>query len=49
VADRWTWLLLLAYVQLRLARDQVAEVRLPWQRPLPPQRRTPERVRRDFS
>ncbi len=32
-ADRWTWLLLLAYVQLRLARDLVADVRLPWQRP----------------
>jgi hypothetical protein len=48
-ADRWTWLLLLAYVQLRLARDQVAEVRLPWQPPLPPERRTPARVRRGFS
>jgi hypothetical protein len=48
-ADRWTWLLLLAFVQLRLARDQVADVRLPWQRPLPPERRTPARVRRGFS
>ncbi|GAC1460014.1 MAG: hypothetical protein PVSMB4_19090 [Ktedonobacterales bacterium] len=48
-ADRWTWLLLLAYVQLRLARDDVAEVRLPWQRPQPPERRTPARVRRGFS
>ena len=48
-ADRWTWLLLLAYVQLRLARDHVADVRLPWQRPLPPERRTPARVRRGFS
>jgi len=48
-ADRWTWLLLLAYVQLRLARDLVADVRLPWQRPLPPERRTPARVRRGFS
>jgi DDE superfamily endonuclease len=48
-ADRWTWLLLLAFVQLRLARDQVADVRLPWQRPLPPERRTPARVRRSFS
>ena len=48
-ADRWTWLLLLAYVQLRLARDQVADVRLPWQRPLPPERRTPARVRRGFA
>jgi hypothetical protein len=48
-ADRWTWLLLLAFVQLRLARDQVADIRLPWQRPLPPERRTPARVRRGFS
>ncbi len=30
-ADRWTWLLILAYIQLRLARDAVADVRLPWQ------------------
>ncbi|MGZ3584664.1 MAG: NF041680 family putative transposase [Ktedonobacterales bacterium] len=48
-ADRWTWVLLLAFVQLRLARDQVADVRLPWQPPLPPERRTPARVRRGFS
>jgi hypothetical protein len=48
-ADRWTWLLILAYVHLRLARDAVADVRLPWQAPLPPARRTPARVRRAFS
>jgi hypothetical protein len=48
-ADRWTWLLLLAYVQLRLARDQVGDVHLPWQPPLPAERRTPARVRRGFS
>jgi hypothetical protein len=48
-ADRWTWLLILAYVQLRLARDTVADVRLPWQPPLPPEQRTPARVRRSFS
>jgi hypothetical protein len=48
-ADRWTWLLLLAFVQLRFARDQVADGRLPWQRPLPPARRTPARVRRGFA
>lgn len=48
-ADRWTWLLILAYIQLRLARDAVADVRLPWQPPLPAERRTPERVRRGFS
>jgi hypothetical protein len=48
-ADRWTWLLILAYIQLRLAREAVAEVRLPWQPPLPIERRTPARVRRAFS
>jgi hypothetical protein len=48
-ADRWTWLLILAYLQLRLARDAVADVRLPWQPPVPPERRTPARVRRGFS
>jgi hypothetical protein len=48
-ADRWTWLLLLAYVHLRLARDAVADVRLPWQAALPRERRTPARVRRAFS
>jgi hypothetical protein len=48
-ADRWTWLLLLAYVQLRLAREQVADARLPWQPPLTPEHRTPARVRRGFS
>jgi len=48
-ADRWTWLLILAYVQLRLARDTVTDLRLPWQPPLPPERRTPARVRRGFS
>lgn len=48
-ADRWTWLLILASVPLRWARDAVAEVRLPWQPPLPPERRTPARVRRGFS
>lgn len=48
-ADRWTWLLLLAYVQLRLARDAATDVRLPWQPPLPLERRTPARVRRGFS
>jgi hypothetical protein len=48
-ADRWTWLLLLAYVPLRLARQAVWDVRLPWQPPLPAQRRTPARVRRAFG
>jgi hypothetical protein len=49
-ADRWTWLVLLAYTQLRLARRAIADVRLPWERPQRPQRRTltPGRVRQAF-
>jgi DDE superfamily endonuclease len=48
-ADRWTWLVIAAYTQLRLARTLVDEHRLPWQPPLPPNRRTPGRVRRGFG
>jgi hypothetical protein len=48
-ADRWTWLVLLAYTQLRLARPLVADQRLPWERRLPPHTLTPYRVRRAFS
>jgi hypothetical protein len=47
-ADRWTWLLIAAYVQLRLAQPLVADHHLPWQRPLPVERLTPARVRRSF-
>lgn len=47
-ADRWTWIVLAAYVQLYLARPLAADVRLPWQRPCPPGRLTPSRVRRGF-
>ena len=47
-ADRWTWLVLLAYTQLRLARPTVEDRRLPWQPPQPPGRLTPGRVRRAF-
>lgn len=45
-ADRWSWLLALGLWQLWLARDLVADHRLPWERPLPPDRLTPGRVRR---
>ena len=31
-ADRWTWLIIAAYTQLRLARCLVADLRLPWER-----------------
>src|SRR5439155_18875642 len=49
-ADRWTWLVLLAYTQLRLARRAIADVRLPWERPQRPHRAalTPARVRQAF-
>jgi hypothetical protein len=47
-ADRWTWLLIAAYTQLRLAAALAADLRLPWQRPQPPGRMTPARVRRGF-
>jgi hypothetical protein len=48
-ADRWTWLVILAYVQLRLARPLVVDHRLPWQPPLSAEKLTPARVRRAFS
>jgi DDE superfamily endonuclease len=47
-ADRWTWLILAAYTQLRLARPLAEDLRRPWQPPLPPDRLTPGRVRRGF-
>ena len=47
-ADRWTWLVIAAYAQLYLARSLAADIRLPWQRPCPPGRLTPARVRRGF-
>ncbi|WP_435972403.1 hypothetical protein [Streptomyces sp. Qhu_M48] len=46
-ADRWTWLILAAYTQLRLARPLAADRRRPRERPVPPDRLTPARVRRD--
>jgi hypothetical protein len=47
-ADRWTWLVLAAYAQLRLARGVVCDQRLPWERPRPQPRLSPVRVRRGF-
>src|SRR5439155_9343554 len=49
-ADRWTWLVLLAHTQLRLARRAIADVRLPRERPQRPHRSglTPARVRQAF-
>jgi len=47
-ADRWTWLVLAGYAQLRLARELVGDQRLPWERPRPPGKLSPYRVRRGF-
>ena len=48
-ADRWTWLVLVAFTQLRLARACVADRRLPWERRYAPGRLTPCRVHRVVS
>jgi DDE superfamily endonuclease len=48
-ADRWTWLVLAAFTQLRLARALVADRRLPWERRCDPGRLTPIRVHRTVS
>jgi hypothetical protein len=47
-ADRWTWLVLAASAQLRLARPLAGDRRLPWERPRPQPRLSPLRVRRGF-
>jgi len=47
-ADRWTWLIITAHTQLRLARPLAADLRLPWERPAAAGRLTPARVRRGF-
>ena len=48
-ADRWTWLVVVAHTQLRLARDLTADLRRPWERKaVGPGRLTPARVRRGF-
>lgn len=47
-ADRWSWLVAALFWQLWLARPVVADARLPWESPLPPERLSPGRVRRAF-
>jgi hypothetical protein len=47
-AQRWTWIVVFAYTQLRLARPLVADLRLPWEKPLSRDRLPPRRVRRGF-
>ena len=48
-ADRWTWLVVAAYTQLRLARACAADLRLPWERRYEAGRLTPVRVHRAVS
>ncbi len=47
-ADRWTWLVIAAHTQLRLARTLTTDLRRPWERPTTDGRLTPARVRRGF-
>jgi hypothetical protein len=47
-ADRWTWIIIACHTQLRLARPLATDLRLPWERPAPPERLTPARIRRGF-
>ena len=46
--DRWTWLVIAAHTQLRLARPLAEDLRRPWEKPAAPGRLTPARVRRGF-
>src|SRR5262249_12793867 len=48
-AQRWSWLVLAAYTQLRLAQRVVGDHRLRWQPPLPADKMTPGRVRAGFG
>lgn len=47
-ADRWTWLLIVAHTQLRLARPLAVDLCRPWEKPTTSGRLTPARVRRGF-
>lgn len=47
-ADLWTWLIIAAHTQLRLARPLAEDLRRPWERPRPANKLTPARVRRQF-
>ncbi|WSS24097.1 transposase [Streptomyces sp. NBC_01190] len=47
-ADRWTWLIIAAHTQFRLARPLATDLRRPWEKAAPPHKLTPARVRRGF-
>jgi hypothetical protein len=47
--ERWTWVIIAAHTQLRLARHLTTDLRRPWEKPVTePRRLTPTRVRRGF-
>jgi hypothetical protein len=48
-ADRWTWLIIAAYTQLRLARTLVDDVRLPWNDGASPDNSPPPAPDEDFA
>jgi len=48
-AEQWSWLVLLAFTQLRLARAVLEDARLPWQAPQAQGRLTPSRARQGFA
>ncbi|CAN3985938.1 hypothetical protein KPATCC21470_8670 [Kitasatospora purpeofusca] len=45
----WTWLVITAHTQLRLARPLAEDLRRPWEKPASPGRLTPARVQRGFG
>ena len=47
-ADRWTWLIITATPSSGSPGRSLTDLRLPWERPAPPGRLTPARVRRGF-
>jgi len=47
--SRWTWIIIIAITQLRLARPLAEDHRHAWERRRRPGRLTPGRVRRDFA
>jgi hypothetical protein len=48
VADRWTWTLIVAHTQLRLARPLAEDLHRPWEKPTPPTGSPQAGVRRGF-
>ena len=47
--ERWTWIIVAAHTQLRLARHLTRDLRRPWEKPATePHRLTPARIRRGF-